>query len=400
MSEKYEKIRVGIVGMGGRGVMSFGHRFITDYKEEIELVSICDTDEKKLKIAKDLLGEKITVHTDYAEFLKNDDMDAVIVTTPDCAHGELTFKALNAGKHVLCEKPLAISVEDCKKILAAEKESGKILQVGLCLRYTVIMGELIKILRRGDIGEVIMASATETLPGASHFARWHRKKEYSGGILLQKGTHSLDLLNWIINEKPVAVAGFGGRDVYKADEKYRGKRCSTCSDRKTCSEATKKQVKCNNCFVDTFVEETQKATHYVTDSCIFDPEADILDNAVVIVNYENNKKASFNLSLFGAGSDRKFTIIGSKGKIEASMGKREILIYKLKSGDIIKYNIAETAGGHGGGDDRELNSLISAVKENKKPLADAKAGVESVLVGLAAEESIEKGKIVVLEDLT
>ena len=93
-----EKIKIGIVGTGARGVFGFGSVFISDYyKDKIKIVGLCDRNEMRLKLAKEKLGKDIKIFTDYEEFLKVPGLEAVVITTPDYTHAELTIKALKKG---------------------------------------------------------------------------------------------------------------------------------------------------------------------------------------------------------------------------------------------------------------------------------------------------------------
>ena len=393
-----DKVNVGIVGTGARGVFAFGKPLSQNYADRVNVLALCDKNEVRLGIAKDMVGGDVQTFADYDKFLAQPNLDAVFVATPDFTHAALTIAALEAGKHVYCEKPMATQAEDCRKMIDAANKSTATLQVGLNLRYTRIMQELIDVVRRGDIGEVVMATCIDTLEGASHFARWHRKKEYSGGILLQKGTHTLDLLNWIVDDVPVKVAAYGGRDVFKAREECRGWRCLDCQEAATCFYHRNVGEARDGLYAK-FYLEAEKLDGYIVDRCIFDPDADIYDNASVIVEYESGKRTTYNLSLFGAEHDRKFTVTGSEGKIEASLTKREIVLVRRHTKDVIKHALQADTGGHGGGDARLMDDFLDLVQHGRKPLADADAGMWSTLAGLAAERSIETGQEVALADL-
>jgi len=393
-----DRVNIGIVGTGARGVFAFTRPLTEHYADRVNIMALCDRNEVRLNIAKESAGEGARTFTDYDEFLKQDDLDAVIVATPDHTHADLTVRALESGKHVYCEKPMATQAGDCRRMVEAAERCSRILQVGLNLRYTRIMQQLIDLVRRGDVGEVIMASATETLEGGGHFARWHRKKEYTGGILLQKGCHTLDLLNWVIGQDPVKVAGFGGRDVFKPREECRDRRCLDCPEAKTCPHYKDIRAGRDGLYA-TFYLEAEKLDGYISDRCVYCPDADILDNAMLIVEYENGRRGAYNLSLFGADADRKFTIIGTDGKIEASLTRREITLYKRGTSDEVKYSLQVDTGGHGGGDSRLVNDFLDLIRSSRAPLSDARAGMLSTLVGLAGEQSIEEGREVLLSEL-
>jgi len=393
------KVNIGIVGTGARGVFAFGTQATGNYSDRLNLVAFCDRNEMRLQLACERLGVEVETFTDYEEFLGCEPIDVVIVTTPDYTHAELSVRALEAGKHVLCEKPMATTAADARRMVETARKSPGVLQVGLNLRYIRTMEQIMALIRQGEIGEVMTVQAIETLEGGGHFARWHRKREYTGGILLQKGCHTLDLLNWIIGETPVKTAAFGGRDAFRPREECRERRCLTCPEKDACPEY-RDVGQARDGFYSKFYLEAEKLDGYIVDRCVYDPDADILDNACVIIEYENGKRATYNLSLFAAEADRKLTIIGTKGKIEASLRQRRIVVYKRRSADVDTYEVGATAGGHGGGDLRLLDAFLAVLRgQEGDVLSNGEAGMWSVLVGLAGERSIMTGREVALAEL-
>lgn len=388
-----QPLRVGIVGTGARGTNCFG-RFLVkeEFRSKVTLAALCDINPIRLQAARDILGGNIPGYTDYDAFLREPALDGVIVATPCHTHAELTIRALQAGKHVLCEKAMATTAPDCYRMVKAEQASGKVLMLGLCLRYTDVMRELIPVVRSGVIGEIISVSVVDTLDNPTHFARWHRLKQYSGGILLQKGTHTLDLVNWILNEKPMTVAGFGGRSLFVARPECRGWRCSACAESRSCPEynpAAQNEM-CQRLYF-----AAEKADGYFLDRCVYDPEIDIMDHATLALEYTHGKRAHYTLCLFGAYHDRKFTIIGAKGIIEVSRDKEEFTVFPRKRKDTIHYKLE----GHGEGFTDELNDFIMAMATGRKPIADSEAGLWSVLAGLAGETAIAQRRLVAIKAL-
>ncbi len=389
-------LNIGIVGTGSRGkTFSAGIGNLKCAKGRARIAALCDTNYKRLEAAKKVYEIDVPTYTDYEEFLKQD-LDAVIVTTPCDSHAELTIKALEAGKYVLCEKAMAIKPEDLNAMMEAEKKSGKGIQLGLCLRYADFMRDLIPVIKRGEIGEVIMTSLMVTLEGSDHFNRWHRLKELSGGILLQKGTHGLDLVNRIMGgAKPKTVCATGGRNVFKAREECAGRRCLTCPEKTSCRE-----------FLDIEKNPKDKALYkdcedvdgYIWDRCVFDPENDIYDNTMVQIEYENGTRANYALSLFydsGEGIEHEFIIIGTEGRIDVSRRREEIVIHRRRTNDVIRYKLQ----GHGEGFDTEMGDFLNMIETGEKPLADSYAGYWCAMEGLAAEKSIEESRLINISEM-
>ena len=130
-----DKIKVGIIGCGGiangKHLPALSHQ-----KSRVDIIAFCDLIlERAEKAAKEYGTPDAKVYTDYKELLKDERIDVVHVLTPNVAHCELTVAALEAGKHVMCEKPMAATPADAKKMLDAQKKSGKLLTIGYQNRY-------------------------------------------------------------------------------------------------------------------------------------------------------------------------------------------------------------------------------------------------------------------------
>ena len=127
------KVRFGIVGTGSRGIGAYGRLLREVYRDEADIVAISDSDPVRLGVGSERL-EVSQMGTDPAVVLDNPDVDAVIITTPDASHANLACAALSADKHVLCEKPLATTIDDCNRIRAAAHASRGELMTGFVLR--------------------------------------------------------------------------------------------------------------------------------------------------------------------------------------------------------------------------------------------------------------------------
>ena len=200
------KMRVGFIGSGGiaNGKHAPGHKSVRN----VELFACCDINEERAKTFAERHDIK-HVFTDYNKMLEMDEIDAVSVCTPNNFHADPTVAALNAGKHVLCEKPIAGNAKDGARMVEAQRKSGKTLQIGLQSRFNPHYWTLARRIQQGLLGEVYygrtMALRRRGIPGAPTFI----KKEISGGgPLIDIGVHSFDLMLFLIGY-PDPVEAFG-----------------------------------------------------------------------------------------------------------------------------------------------------------------------------------------------
>lgn len=211
-----KEIKVGIVGAGGiaGGKHLPGHLKV----EGVSVIAVCDIDEARAKnFAKK--HEIKYVFTDYNELVAMPELDAVSVCTPNNFHAGPTIAALKAGKHVICEKPIAGNAIDGGAMVDAQKESGKILQIGLQSRFGAASRTLRKLYDDGFFGDIYyaraMAMRRRGVPDAPTFIT---KSISGGGPLIDIGVHILDVLLWMIGcPKPIEALGsiaqkFGHRD--------------------------------------------------------------------------------------------------------------------------------------------------------------------------------------------
>lgn len=211
-----KEIKVGIVGAGGiaGGKHLPGHLKV----EGVSVIAVCDIDEARAKnFAKK--HEIQYVFTDYHDLVAMPELDAVSVCTPNNFHAGPTIAALKAGKHVICEKPLAGNAIDGQAMVDAQKESGKVLQIGLQSRFGAASRTLRKLYDDGFFGDIYyaraMAMRRRGMPGSSTFIT---KSISGGGPLIDIGVHILDVLLWMIGcPKPIEAFGsiaqkFGNRD--------------------------------------------------------------------------------------------------------------------------------------------------------------------------------------------
>lgn len=375
------QLTFGIIGLGQRS-LSYGRLLTEELSEVCRIIALADTNEKRMAGAAGLLGlTDVALYRDYHELLADTTIDAVIVTTPDFTHEVVAVDALEAGKHVLCEKPLATTIAGCHKILEA-KGAEQVLQVGFVLRYNRVYETAHKIIARGDIGQVQQIIATDNRQGADYFRRWHRFREKSGGLFNHKSTHTLDIINWFAGGSPVQIDAMGGIGVF-IPGKWQGQRCLNCSLQTQCPE-----------YLDLTVEpyrslylQAESVDGYIRDVCVFTSEKDTIDHGHALIRYDNGVQASYNLSLFAPTDTRQMMILGDAGKLELDEATRSIKVTSRHTHDVVEYRVTKDTGGHGGGDEGLIREFVQCIESGEQPLAGAFAGAWSCLVSLAAERS-------------
>ena len=200
-------MKIGIVGCGG--IANGKHLPAIKRNGNFEAVAFCDLIEERAVKAKEEYGTPdARVYTDYQELIK-EDLDAVYVLTPNNAHAPVTIAALKAGKHVMCEKPMAKTYAEAKEMVETAKETGKILTIGYQNRYRPDSQYLKRACANGDLGDIYYAKAhairRRAVPTWGVFID---EEKQGGGPLIDIGTHALDLTLWMMdNYEPESVSG-------------------------------------------------------------------------------------------------------------------------------------------------------------------------------------------------
>ena len=203
-----KKVRVGIIGCGGIG--NGKHMTNLAKIDEVEMVAFCDIiEERAVKSAEKFGVENAAVFTDYKELLKDKTIDVVHVCTPNRSHGFITVDALEAGKHVMCEKPMAKTYAQAKEMYDASVRTGKKLTIGYQQRWRGDSQYLKKVCADGELGNIYFAKAIALRRRAvPTWGVFLNEFEQGGGPLIDIGTHALDLTLWLmVNYEPKMVVG-------------------------------------------------------------------------------------------------------------------------------------------------------------------------------------------------
>lgn len=201
-------LKVGIIGCGG--IANGKHLPSLTKLKQVELVAFCDIElDRAEKAAEQYGSEHAKVYKDYQALLKDDSIDVIHVLTPNSSHAEISIAAMEADKHVMCEKPMAKTTAEAKEMIEVAKRTGKKLTIGYDNRFRPDSQHLHKIASQGELGEIYFAKAhairRRAVPTWGVFLD---EEKQGGGPLIDIGTHALDLTLWMMNNyKPKSVMG-------------------------------------------------------------------------------------------------------------------------------------------------------------------------------------------------
>jgi len=221
-ANQQEKVRLGVIGTGAQGqnllrqLMSLPNA---------EVVALCDVYTPHRIGAMEIAGDKVQPYRDYRALLDRKDIEAVVIATPLHLHAPMSIDAMQAGKHVFCEKAIAYSLQEARAMARTARETRRILQIGHQRRYNPIYEQAYRLIQEGAIGRITHVRALWHRngnwrrpvpdPKFERLLNWRLYKEYSHGLLTELASHQLDVINWLLGSYPLSVMGSGGIDYWQ-----------------------------------------------------------------------------------------------------------------------------------------------------------------------------------------
>jgi predicted dehydrogenase len=421
-------VRYAIVGTGSRHAMYREALVEHPIDASNELVALCDDNAFRMELsASRIAGLDGGVVGRYraAEF---DRMVAerrphvIIVTTPDDLHDAYIVRALNAGCDVITEKPMTIDLARLKRIVDAQHETGRSVTVTFNYRYNPAHTQLKDILASGGIGAITAVDFRwylDRVHGADYFRRWHREKGRSGGLLVHKATHHFDLVNWWVASRPETVTALGSRRFYVPQTAEslglggRGERCRACPVGAACPYRLDLDAdpELKSLYLD-----AEDGDGYVRDRCIFSSEISIEDTMQAQVGYANGVSMNYTLCAYSPWEGYEIVFYGTDGELnhrhvgvhgifggtrhEADDSATTTLLHRHGEPPV-QLDVWSGEGDHGGGDPVMLDDLLNpaAPSDPYERRSSHVDGAWSILTGIAANVSMERGQTVRVADL-
>lgn len=388
----------------------YAEPFANEFRDKVVIVGVYDINSKRSQVLKNWTGQDFKVYTNFDEMLKDARPDVVVVTTMDRFHHEYIIRSLEYGCDVITEKPMTIDDEKCRAILEAEKRTGRKVTVTFNCRFMPFAARIKELMKEGAVGTPLSVHfewLLDTSHGADYFRRWHRYKENSGGLLVHKATHHFDLVNWFLEEKPIAVSAFGTLRYYGPNSPFRGERCLGCMHASKCEFYW-------DIAADPLSREfylgCEDADGYYRDQCVFAEDINIEDSVSVSVKYSGGTVMSYSLTAHSPYEGYRLVINGTGGRLEAEDIHTGIgifanqQIYRLRlynrKGKETEIRMPNVAGIHGGGDERLRRMLLDdSLPDPLGQMAGSLDGAYSILIGIAANRSIKEGRMVRVDEL-
>ncbi|KAF8639936.1 hypothetical protein AX17_001186 [Amanita inopinata Kibby_2008] len=346
--------------------------------------------------------------------------DAVIVAVQDHMHLEVTLAFAKQGYHILCEKPMATSPEDCIRMEQAVKEAGIIFGMGHVLRYSPYFKDIDKIICSGELGELINVVHVEPV-GYYHFAHsfvrgnWNQEKN-SSFSLLTKSCHDIDLIcHWFAHVPLSRVSSFGSLQHFRRSAKPKeaglAKRCLDCPIERDCPYSAKKiyldSLSRGNVSwpVSTLVDgipDIENITAALKNGqyglCVYESPNDVCDHQIVNLEFANGATASFTMVAYTSRiCERQTRWHFTHGDIVGDMTNFTVTDFRKPEQPSRRYpGIDGTINGHGGGDLGLIETFVHAVREGKQEImgTDISEVVRSHITVFAAEASRREGKVI------
>lgn len=407
-----KKRRMALIGTGVRGVSMYGRSLRQNYSDTVELVSICDINPGRLRVAQEYIGGELPMYTDLSEMLTEQQPDVLIVTSRDDVHHEHIITGMKHGCDIITEKPLTIDEVKAQAIIDAEKEYGRNVIVTFNYRYPPYRAKIKELIMEGVVGDIRSVDFHYHISHSHlmrYMQRWHGQRKFGGSLWVHKATHHFDMANWWINSDPAEVTAWGALERFGRKGPYRGNNCRDCEFTSECPyhwDITQ------NDHLRTLYTENEHHDGYIRDNCVFREEIDIWEKHSAVVKYANGAFMTYSLTADSDHEGYNLAVNGTEGRLEVRAGG-----WPRKSGEQItimpnrRYSSREEeqifvehgSGGHWGGDP-VMNDQLFRDPNRPDPLgqqAGVRDGVMSIIVGIAARKSIDSGnKTINIADLT
>ncbi|HEV8541428.1 MAG TPA: Gfo/Idh/MocA family oxidoreductase [Verrucomicrobiae bacterium] len=396
-----------VIGCGqwGREILSNLSRL-----PKANVVGICDTYGPYMNRGQNV-APKAKKYSNYTELLADKAVQAVIIATPTHLHKQIVLDAIQAGKHIYCEAPLAHTLEDARVIAKAAKGAGKVyFQAGLQQRSDPELIHILEFVRAGAAGSPLLTRAqshkknswrrSSPNPEFENALNWRLRKETSIGLVGELGIHNIDAAGWFMNRRAVSVTGFGstilwndGRDlpdtVQAVVEYTQGARLLY--------DAT---------LANSF--DSEYDTYYGTDATVMVRDRrgwmfKEVDSPLLGWEVYARKETFFKeVGIVLAANATKLAAQGDNPVIDTQVATQGSLYYALDAfitnADLTRTGIEDFTATYGTDDPTELGKYLADVMKNKLPAADWKLGFEATVTAIKAHEAVMKHGRVELKD--
>ena len=402
-----------VLGAGSRGSIYSG--FAREHPDQLRIVAVAEPRADR----RNILAEELNIpesnrFESWQDLLDRPRMaDCAFVCTLDDDHTAPAIKAMELGYHLLLEKPMSNTEEECRTIVETANRTGRSLVVCHVLRYTPFYMTLKNLIEQGQIGEVTALNQIENVGywhQAHSFVRgnWRTVRETSP-MILQKSCHDMDIILWLVGKDCKRVQSFGSLRHFNSENAPEDapKRClDGCPHAETCPYYAPRlymNMELTGWPVDVITTDLSEAGRRKAleegpyGRCVYHCDNDVVDRQVVNLEFEGGAVATFTMTAFSADFSRQLKIFGTEGQITADMGTREIVLHRFwEEKKVIPMMECPEVSGHGGGDYGILRDFLHVLREGGESRTSAKISLQSHLICFAAEKSRKEHIVVEL----
>lgn len=387
-------LRVGIIGTGMRSA-SYLYNLDPALRPAVRVVALADPDEGhrgrfESFFARDFFTDQPRPrrYERGADLLAAEELDALIIGSPNHAHAEDALLALPRRIPILLEKPVAVSLDECRRLWAGYVAADRPpVTVGFVLRYAPFYARVKDLIREAGLGQLLSIDADESLGTAltAYFfggGSWRRWDHLTGGFIVEKCCHDLDILNWLAEAKAERVFSVARRT-------HLVPRPPTARQRRFEAGASQQAA------LDYGDTPLRRTFRRLADDSLYEAGSDSPDHQFVTIEFDNGILSTFTVCLAQPHNNRRVRIYGAGGALEGDIARSVIAVDKPRDdggSDRREFAIGGGEGGHHGAD-AVINEAFwrGALGEPATIRAGMREGIEAVLVGLAAEESKRTG---------
>lgn len=406
---------IAIIGAGGRGRLFA--RLIREMPHLARVTAVAEPrEENRAPIIQNDKVPPARVFNTWEEFVQHPKMcDAVIIATMDRMHVGPTVACLKKGYDVLLEKPIGVTLEECRQIEAAQRQTGKIVCVAHSLRYHKGFRKVKELLDAGVIGRII------TLDLIEQVAWWHQAHSFVRGnfgnesrasfMLLAKSCHDIDYIYYLLQRPCLSVSSYGALTYFKRENAPAAstERCTDpCPVEPVCHYSAIKQYvqidrtswPASACSQDHSQEAHMEAIRTGPyGRCVWKCDNDVVDHQVVAMQFADEITATFTMTAFTLHGGRRMRVHGTLGELFFS--EDEIQINTFADKNVQKIAIFPEKGGHGGGDMRLTRDWLAALhaQDDSLVVANAQESLRSHTIAFAAEKARRENRVVKLSEM-
>lgn len=404
-------MKLALIGAGNRITFQYALNLYQKFQDTVTIVGVFDQNMTRANKLSERLENKVKVYSSAEALISESGCDTVLIGTLDATHDYYIDLAMRLGCDVICEKPITTTKEKANIIINAEKETQKKLTITFNYRFTLFATTIKETLKSHSIGKIKSIHFEWLLDqahGADYFRRWHREKKNSGGLAVHKATHHFDLINWLIEKKPIEVYAKGGLYFYGAKNSlFNGTNCRVCLHKNECKFYKDYS---NDEAINSMFYQAEHEDGYFRDGCVYSDKIDIEDTITALISYEDNIDMSYKLIAYAPYEGYRLSITGDKGRIEAEdfhglvgpYANKQIYLLNVydDQGNKKEINVPVSSGSHGGGDDRMMEMIFSnkIITDPLNHMANSEAGFNAAYIGMAINLSLAENRVVHIEE--